>query len=216
MKLKHWIRFILYRDSTWQGQFSALAPLLLSIKGMERTVVDIGANDGFFSSNSYPFIARGWKAILVEPHPQAFAKAKHLHRKRSKVTLLNAGCSDQEGDLELNTYADDDGGSHSFLGENGCRGEDSARILGHSHQVKVHRLDSLMKQFQIAPDFGLLTIDTEGHDFKVLRGIDLSQHGPRVIITEKNPDDGEKFSYLQANGYSLNRVLEYDTIWTRN
>lgn len=30
-------------------------------------VVDIGANDGFMSSNSYNFIQCGWSAILVEP-----------------------------------------------------------------------------------------------------------------------------------------------------
>ncbi len=110
MKLKHWIRFLLYRDSTWHGQFSTLGPLLLGRAGLERTVVDVGANDGFYSSNSYPFIARGWRALLIEPHPAAFHKARQLHRKREPVTLLNAACSDRDGDLELQTYAEDEGG----------------------------------------------------------------------------------------------------------
>ena len=117
MKLKHWIRFLLYRDSTRHGQFSTLGPLLLGRKGFERTVVDVGANDGFYSSNSYPFIARGWQALLIEPHPTAFQKAKQLYRNRKQVSLLNVACSGREGELELHTCAADDGGSHSFIGK---------------------------------------------------------------------------------------------------
>ncbi len=214
MKLKHWIRFLLYRDSTWHGQFSALGPLLLGRKGVERTVVDVGANDGFYSSNSYPFIARGWQALLIEPHPAAFQKAKRLHRKRKQVILLNAACSDRAGELELQTYAEDDGGSHSSLGESADGIKALAPTPGESFRVKVHRLEALLDDFSIAREFGLLTIDTEGHDFQVLRGANLTRYRPRVIITEKNPDDEEKYTYLRANGYRLHADLPYDTVWS--
>jgi FkbM family methyltransferase len=215
MKLKHWLRFLLYRDSTWHGQFSALGPLLLGRKGFERTVVDVGANDGFYSSNSYPFIARGWQALLIEPHPAAFQKAKQLHRKREQVLLLNAACSDRDGELELHTSTTDDGGSHSFLGETAGDPNDPVRSPGASFHVKVHRLEKLLDEFNIPRDFGLLTIDTEGHDFSVLRGANLTRYRPRVIITEKNPDDEDKSTYLCANGYRLHADLQYDTVWTR-
>ena len=214
MKLKHWIRFLLYRDSTWHGQFSTLSPLLLGRPGGERIVVDVGANDGFYSSNSYPFIARGWRALLIEPHPVTFQKAKQLHRKRKRVSLLNAACSDRDGELELQTYAEDDGGSHSSLGENTDGSKDAPGAPGGSLRVKVHRLETLLAEFDIPRDFGLLTIDTEGHDFQVLRGANLARYRPRVIITEKNPDDEAKFAYLRASGYRLQADLQYDTVWT--
>jgi len=215
VKLKHWIRFLIHRDSTWHGQFSALRSLLLNCPGVERTVVDVGANDGFYSSNSYPFIARGWRALLIEPHPAAFLKAKQLHRKRKHVSLLNAACSEREGELELQTLAEDDDGSHSFLGEKAEVGvKDSARPPGESFHVKVHRLETLLDNFNIPHKFGLLTIDTEGHDFAVLRGANLTRYRPHVIITEKNPDDEEKYTFLRANGYHLHAELTFDTIWT--
>jgi len=208
MKPKHWIRFLLYRDSTWHGQFSALSPLLLGRPGIARTVVDVGANDGFYSSNSYPFIARGWRGLLLEPHPAAFAKARQLHRKRKQVTLVNAACSDHEGELELQMFVADEGGSHSTLGES------AGDAPGGSLRVKVHRLETLLDDCNIPSDFGLLTIDTEGHDFAVLRGVNLTRYRPQVIITEKNPDDEAKFAYLRANEYRLHTELAYDTIWT--
>jgi len=212
MKLKHWVRFLIHRDSTWHGQFSALGPLLLGSKSVEHTVVDVGANDGFYSSNSYPFIARGWRPLLIEPHPAAFEKAKQLHRKRKQVTLLNCACSEQEGDLELQTCGGDD--SHSFIGKNSSAVDEASRASRETFPVKVHRLETLLDEFNIPRNFGLLTIDTEGHDFQVLRGANLTRHRPRVIITEKNPDDEAKFDYLRANGYQLHADLSYDTVWT--
>ena len=34
-----------------------------------RIVVDVGANDGFLSSNSFNLAALGWSTVLVEPNP---------------------------------------------------------------------------------------------------------------------------------------------------
>jgi FkbM family methyltransferase len=214
VKLKHWIRFLLCRDSTWHGQFAVLGPLLLRQPGVERTVVDVGANDGFYSSNSYPFIARGWRALLIEPHPAAFRQAQRLHKRRKRVALVNAACSDQDGDLELQTYAEDDGGSHSALNGSSDLARDAARAPGEKFRVKVRRLESLLAEFQIPQGFGLLTVDTEGHDLRVFQGANLARYAPRVIITEKNPDDEEKFAYLRDNGYRFHAALDYDTVWT--
>ena len=215
MKLKHWIRFLLCRDSTWHGQFTVLGSLLLERAGVERTVVDVGANDGFYSSNSYPFIARNWRALLIEPNLAAFRKAQLLHKRRPQVTLVNAACSDRDGILELQTFAgDDESGSHSVLRLD-TESLDAKPPRGEKFQVKVHRLEALLREFHIPPDFGLLTIDTEGHDLQVLRGTNLDHFRPQVVITESNPDDEEKFAFLRDAGYRLHATLPYDTVWTR-
>jgi FkbM family methyltransferase len=213
VKLKHWVRFLLYRDSTWHGQFAVLGPLLLGRPDVERTVVDVGANDGFYSSNSYPFITRSWRALLIEPNPAAFRKAKHLHRGRQQVTLVNAACSDRDGNMELHTYHGDDG-THSALCDEAGLLAGAARAPSEKFQVKVRRLEALLGEFHVPPGFGLLTIDTEGHDLRVLRGANLPQFRPQVIITENNPDDEEKFAFLRANRYRLHTALPYDTVWT--
>jgi FkbM family methyltransferase len=215
VKLKHWIRFLLHRDSTWHGQFAVLGSLLLNRDGVEPTVVDVGANDGFYSSNSYPFIARNWRALLIEPNPEAFRKAQRLHRQRDQVKLINAACSDCEGVLELQTFAGDDGGSHSALRHQSDTKAPVDQPPGQRFQVKVHRLEALLQQFHIPQGFGLLTIDTEGHDFQVLQGANLAHCRPQVIITETNPGDDAKFAFLRENGYRLHTTLTYDTVWAR-
>lgn len=54
-----------------------------------RLVVDIGANDGFMSSNSYNFIQCGWSAVLVEPqNSQLDLARRNLNGYMSLVYIL--------------------------------------------------------------------------------------------------------------------------------
>ena len=57
-------------------------------KPWEEIVIDIGANDGLLSSNSYNFIKWGWSAILVEPQSyQVKLAERNLKRFCVKVIL---------------------------------------------------------------------------------------------------------------------------------
>ena len=217
MKLKHWIRFLLHRDSTWHGQFTALSRLLLDAPDVPRWVVDVGANDGFFSSNSYPFLVRGWNGLLVEPHPTALQKVRRLHRNRPGVTVVQGGCSDSEGVLTLRSKPGDHGGSLAFL-ESEDSGRDQAGVPTASvgiAQVQVHRLETLLEAHRVPTGFGLLSIDTENHDLRVLRGANLDRFKPAVIITESSGEDLAKREFLEQHGYRLHVDLEFDSIWTR-
>src|SRR5260370_33574766 len=111
MKLKHWLRFLLTKDSTWHGQFDAMRPLLLEAAGVEPVVVDVGANDGFFSSNSYPFIRRGWRAGLIQPNPEACARAMRFDRRNKKGRRLDLACGEQPAKLPLDPFDADEGGN---------------------------------------------------------------------------------------------------------
>lgn len=217
MKLKHWIRFLIHRDSTWHGQFKALAPLLLDPPGIPRWVVDVGANDGFFSSNSYPFLTRGWRGLLIEPHPSAHAKANRLHRRRTGVAVIQAGCSDSEGTLTLRSQPDDEGGSLAHLGSPDGGPAPHSGIGGPIGiaQVRIHRLERLLEENRVPVGFGLLSIDTEGHDLRVLMGANLDRFRPAVIITETSKEDQPKREFLGRQGYRLHLDLEFDSIWIR-
>ncbi|MGD0536532.1 MAG: FkbM family methyltransferase [Verrucomicrobiota bacterium] len=213
MKLKHWLRYILIHDTTWHGQFTTLQSLLLGQRAVERVVIDVGANDGFYSSNSYPFIKRGWRAILIEPHPGAFAKARQLHANNPRVTLLNLACSDHPGEMVLNLFAADEGGSQSVLSSDEPH-PPADRTVARTITVQVATLETLLEQQGVSKEFGLLSVDTEGHDYRVIRGLNLSRFRPRVIITENYVNDELKSAYLREQGYQVYRKLECDTVWT--
>jgi hypothetical protein len=56
MNLWNFLKYFLFQDTTFKGEFRALRRL--AGPSCPRIIVDVGANDGFYASNSYPCIAK--------------------------------------------------------------------------------------------------------------------------------------------------------------
>jgi len=79
----------------------------------------------------------------------------------------------------------------------------------------VERLDDLLATNGF-PRLDLLSIDTEGHEMEVLRGIDLEKWQPAFIIAEEvNAEPGALDEYLGAAGYSRVARSLFDNIYAR-
>lgn len=212
MNLRGLIKFLLWRDTTHHGEFAAFRRLMHP--GFPKIVVDVGANDGFYGSNSYPFVARGWRAILIEPHPVVFERLQRRFARAPHVTCLQLACSDTTGTMPMYVGADGEAPSLSTL----CTDSDPAFRKGRLEQtipVKVDTLSHVLHSLQIPADIGLLTVDAEGMDYEVLRGLDFSRWRPRIIITEDyDPKTAAKAGHLAANGYSPQAEINHNTIWT--
>jgi FkbM family methyltransferase len=209
MNLRQLIKYVLWRDTTHHGEFSTMRRLLPP--DAPKVVVDVGANDGFYGSNSFPFVARNWRGILIEPHPEAFALLQQRFAKNPQVTCLNVACAESAGkrplylgrDPSVSTLCDDP----ELLSQRG--GKDKAII------VTMETLADILSARHIPRDFGVLSIDTEGMDYEVLLGLDCSVWRPRVIITEDyKPKGADKADYLNKNGYCLRASIAGNTIWT--
>ena len=91
-------------DTSWDGQSAWVLQALqdryptLTIRNLGATtsiptqpingsnlpalyIVDIGAHDGIWLSNSHYFIQAGFSGLLIEPHPQTFKKLKRTWTK---------------------------------------------------------------------------------------------------------------------------------------
>jgi FkbM family methyltransferase len=213
VKLKHWLRYLLAHDTTWEGEFAVLASLLLNREGIPKVVVDVGANDGFYSSNSYPFIRRGWRGLLIEPHPAAFASAARLHAGNERVAVLNIACGKKPEKVPLVLFTGDAGGSLSVLCTSDSR--PAGRTVLEHHLVEVEPLADVLERQRVPETFGLLSVDTEGHDYQVIEGLELARFRPCVIMTEDGPNNAEKFELLRGHGYRLHTTIEANTIWSR-
>lgn len=209
MNLRQFVKYWLWRDTTHRGEFAALRRLMPP--DFPRSVVDVGANDGFYGSNSFPFVARGWRALLVEPHPKVFAKLQKLHHGKKNVTCLNLACSNVKGTLPLYVGSDGEAPSNSTL-------SDDPELLKvrttETIQVKVETLSDVLAEQKFPADIGVLTVDTEGMDYEALLGLDFSRWRPRLIITEDHaPKEAKKAEWLTSQGYRLVTHIANDTIW---
>ncbi|MGA9779980.1 MAG: FkbM family methyltransferase [Limisphaerales bacterium] len=213
MNLRQLIKFLFWRDTTHNGEFAIFRRLITP--NFPQVVVDVGANDGFKGSNAYPFVARGWRAVLIEPHPVVFDRLQRRFACDPKVTCLHLACSDMVGELPLYLGTDGDAPSLSTLCADDNPEFRRGRPMDKMIMVKVDTLSNVLATLQIPCDIGLLTVDAEGMDYEVLRGLDFSRWWPRIIITEDYaPKEAQKADWLAKNGYHLHARVYGNTIWT--
>ena len=165
-------------------------------------VVEVGANEpvGIYSQSWHLEEELGWKCLLVEPNPVLAEKARN---SRTNSVIFECACvsRDDAGDLVL--YVPLDGAEevtgHASIGKN----IDDFSYKNHKeYAVKTSTLDSLLEKENVSK-IDLLSIDVEGAEMEVLKGIDLLKYRPRLILLEDKHVYLDKHGHLKNHGYKL-------------
>jgi len=182
-----------------------------TILGRPRTglVVEVGAFDGVYLSNSHGLERIGWQAICVEPHPEFI---EHCRRNRPLARCIHAACVGDPASREIDFTAD---GLGVYSGVRVCS-EDLERkyaAVGQDVRVRTVRVPAVtlgaILEGAAAPGIDFLSIDTEGNELEVLSGLDFSKHRPTVIIAEANhgPGAASLKRAMQDRGYVFLRRI---------
>jgi FkbM family methyltransferase len=201
-------------ETSQAGEVSVLNHLMPA--NIPHVVVDVGAHDGRFLSNSYPYIAQGWKGVLVEPLPSVFERLVENHVRHPHALCLNVACGATSTTAPLFIGADGDLGQNSTLST-----DDTAWMRDHrtdrSIDVRVEPISSLLDEHGITGDIGLLLVDCEGMDLEALEGLDPSRHRPWIVVTEQyaqNPEkESAKAELLRSWGMTFRSSVGYNDIW---
>jgi len=173
------------------------------------TVLDIGANDGLTFSMSRALIELGWRATLVEPAEIPFKKLVELYSYSSPayVTLVQAAITTQDGPIDF--Y---DSGTHLKKGDTSLlsttRPEEMARWKRSGEvftktTVRGITVKTLLEETGMTRA-DMISIDCEGVDLDVLRQIDLTALGCRLLCVEVNRADQRPFDeYCAGHGMRL-------------
>lgn len=157
--------------------------------------VDVGANDPIVDSQSFHLEKRGWIGVLVEPLPR-YAERLRKERK-AKVYQVACGNPEQHGQMISLKVA----GAFSTLASHLMVPEQKVEQL---IDVKVVTLGSILADAGIS-HIDLLSIDVEGSELDVLKGIDLNVFKPRLILLEDHVLSLKKHRYMRVSGYKLIR-----------
>lgn len=188
------------------------------IKKNNGYFVELGANNGFKQSNTlYLEHKFGWSGLLIEPSPENYKKC--LYYRSNKNTIICCACVPDDyhtnlvwledaGLMTLALSMDTDHSSvSSFL--------KSGHALAHTHNenplryaVEARTLSSCLDQAQAPKVIDLLSLDVEGAELSVLRGVDFEKFIFKHIIVEcRSIEKMENF--LSEKGYKLLEKLSY-------
>ncbi|MGH6916496.1 MAG: FkbM family methyltransferase, partial [Geminicoccaceae bacterium] len=186
--------------------------------------VQVGANDGVQHDLLHALLERSDpRGILIEPQAVPFQKLQARYGGRARLTLLQAAIDRRAGTRTLYRCREDLAVGAAAAVLSGLASFDRAQVvkayarharrLGlseHPDRAIVGAAVPTLTLDAILNDFGfdrcdLLVIDTEGHDFEIIRTIDFSRIRPLVLIYEhKHLGPADRLAcwrLLRANGY---------------
>jgi len=183
----------------------------------EAFFVQIGANDGLQHDPLHPILARyEWRGILVEPVPHVFARLEQTHAGNDRLTLINAAVGAQDGRLPFYHLREAAPGEAVVPFHDALGSFSRDLVLRHAREipdvqerlveteVPVLSFDGLLARHG-GPPVDLVTIDTEGFDWEVVRSIDLGRYRPRLLAYEhyhlSAADRDAATAHLEAHGY---------------
>ena len=171
--------------------------------------VELGANDGRSQSNSLHFERhKGWRGLLVEPSPTAFQHCVMTRSPRNAIVCAccvepeNAGAlvpleffnlmttrvdRNQDQDLEtlLPSLRLNEGGDPDLAYRFGAEGR---------------TMTSLLEEAGAPELIDFLSLDVEGNELNVLKGLDFSRYGFKYLLIEAR-NFQEVADFLLPKGY---------------
>ena len=174
--------------------------------------IDIGGNHPFRLSNTYLLYRMGWKGLVVEPIHKLYVKHRRL---RPRDIQINAAVSDRTGDLTFYQMIPPVLSTCDPKEVEKMLSSGSALLL-HKYSVPTTTVAELYRTHLAPRPISLLSIDTEGYDMAVLRGVDWEEMNPEIVICEAN-DKGlreETYHFLAGHGYKCLKVLGCNLIFT--
>lgn len=154
-------------------------------------LVQVGAGDGEAGLPLLPrFRDDGWSGLLIEPHPDHFARLEALHADSERVAVLNLGISDASANLVLYSLSPEADArlprGRASLIRDRIAAPDLAETDVRGTEVPFLRMDTVLGELGI-DTAQLVVINAGGHEEQVLRGFDLAALDPSLVLVASTP-----------------------------
>jgi|GEM_PF-1358056 len=176
------------------------------------TVIDVGANVGWFTMLAAALVGPQGRVVAFEPGPDNVVKLKRniIVNGFENVAVVAQPAGDQLGPVTFHLNADGNGG-HSLWDPAEFPGNEKSRANPRSIEIEATTLDQCVATAALQPR--LIKLDTEGNEQRVLEGARelLAQSFPPFVIAEMHEFGLAKMGDSQATLRGTMDALGYST-----
>jgi FkbM family methyltransferase len=179
--------------------------------------VEAGANDGINQSNTF-YLERcfGWKGILIEPIPAAYEMCR-IHRARCQVVnkaLVSRDFPEDRVQLHYANLMSLVDGAKEQQDEHIRKGIECQNLPGtYEVETPAATLSEVLKACEPHPPIDFFSLDVEGYELEVLKGIDEKDWPRWLLIETVRLDEVQRF--LGSRYRLVEKLTVHDYLFRR-
>lgn len=156
-------------------------------------------------SNTADLLDLGWSGIYIEPVKEYCEEAKISHASNlDRLKIINLGASDTSDKIKM------------FLGDSFVPNDYANRGYAWiGRDVEVKPTSKILSDNNCPKDIDVMSIDVEGFEDKVIKGIDFNLHNPTMLIVEINIISQDEIQDLLPEGYTLIKSDGLNAVWVK-
>lgn len=161
------------------GEDLIIEQIFMVLGRKQLSYLDLGANHPTRFSNTYLFYRKGSSGVCVEPNP-ALQPLFKKWRSRDTLLICGVGLEVAEADFflmttnTLNTFSKDEAERYQRYGR-----QKIEKVI----KLPLRPVNDILEEnFRACPNF--VSLDVEGLDFQILKGIDFNKWRPEVFCIE--------------------------------
>ena len=162
--------------------------------------LDIGANNPEANSNTFALEQKGWTGFAFDP----MRSLAERWAGRKGTTFVNAGISDRAEVRRFVEVIPNVGWEHQLSSFREFMRAEDLKLYEHiEYDVECAPISSFLTENEV---FDFVSIDVEGAEGLILKGMDFDTAPPRAILLENVSEIGgsnEHRRFLEGKGYML-------------
>ena len=167
--------------------------------------IEFGAYDGEYASNTSGLADIGWEGYYIEPVPEFFLRCKERHANNKNITVSQYAIGSESRKIEINI-----GGPLSTISDDmkeNLENLDWAKNIFTQEKIIANQitLEKYLLEHEVKPNFELLVIDVEGHEWNTLHNFNIQKWRPQMVIIELH-DQNDDYPLIREN---CNKIVLY-------
>ena len=154
-------------------------------------------------SNTADLLDLGWSGIYIEPVLEYCEEAKISHLNNfDRLKIINIAAGDISDKIQM------------FLGDSFIPNDHGNRGYAWiGREVEIQPTSKILSDNGCPKNIDLMSIDVEGFEDKVIKGIDFNIHTPNMMVIEINIISLDEVSNLLPKEYEFIKSDNLNAVW---